>query len=63
LTRDTLTKYIYAEMPAEQVDPGFIEPPFTADERQEVEDRAMRVAGVSKGSFCESRGHVVRDTD
>jgi hypothetical protein len=56
LTKDVLAKYVHAEMPVEAVDPAFIDPPFVPTERQEIEDRAMRAAGVKQGSFVNHVG-------
>jgi hypothetical protein len=56
LSRDTLAKYIYAEMPGGEIDPNFIDPPFDPPERQTIEDRAMAAAGVKKEGFVNHVG-------
>lgn len=52
LTKDVLAKYVYAEMPAGDIDTAFL----PAAEKAEIETRAKKAAGAGPGSFANHVG-------
>jgi hypothetical protein len=59
LTKDVLAKYVYAEMPAGDIDPAFITPA----EKAEIEERAKKAAGVPAGQFANHVGTLYATLD
>jgi hypothetical protein len=58
-TKDSLSKYLFAEMPEDAVPTTILTP----EERAEIEDRARRAAGISGGTFLNHVGTLYRTLD